>query len=113
MMCAEFLAPTGVVPGWVGAGTAWSGRSAQGADAGEDFVEQFIARWQAQDERPSVADQTARDAEQPVPQGGDHGLTVADAVPGQGAVGRGGGGELVQPAGQGDTEQRAPKSRPG
>ena len=44
----------------------------------------------------------------PVPQGGDHGFAGADAVAGEGAVGSGGGGELVQPAGDGGGEQGAP-----
>ena len=43
-------------------------------------------------------------ADQPVPQGRDHGLAVPDAVPDQAAVGGGGGGELVQPAGEADAE---------
>jgi len=47
-----------------------------------------------------------------VPRGGDHGLTVSHAVPSQSTVGCGNGGELVQPAGQGDTEQRTPHPRP-
>ncbi len=34
---------------------------------------------QAQDQYPGVADQAGGDADQPVPQGGDHGLAVADA----------------------------------
>ena len=59
-----------------------------------------------------MTDQPGGDADQPVPQGGDHGLAVADTVPEQAAVGGGGGGELVQPAGEAGGEQRAPHPRP-
>ena len=52
-------------PGW-----AWSGRCGECADAGEDFVEQLVAGWQAQGERAGVVDQPGRDADQPVPQAG-------------------------------------------
>jgi hypothetical protein len=41
-----------------------------------------------------MADQPGGDADQPVPQGGDHRLAVANAVPGQRAVDR-----EVRPAG--------------
>ena len=104
------IASGGVVPGEFGAGTAWSGLCGQRADAGENFVEQLVARWQAQDERTGVVDQPGRDADQPVPQGGDHGLALAHAVPGQGAAGCGGSGELVQPACPAGGEQGTPTS---
>src|SRR6188472_1858022 len=94
------VASGGVIPCGLGAGTAWSGRCGQGADAGEDLSKQLVARWQAQDASAGVVDQPGGDADQSVPQGGDHGLAIADAVSGQGAVGCGGGGELVQPAGE-------------
>jgi hypothetical protein len=60
---------------------------------------------------PGVTDQSGRDADQPVPQGCDHGLALAHAVPEQSALGCWSGGELMQPAGQGDTEQRTPHPR--
>lgn len=43
-----------------------------------------------------------------MPQGGDHGVAVADAVPEQAAVGGGVGGELMQPAGEAAAWQRDP-----
>ena len=48
----------------------------QGADAGQDLVEQLVSRWWAQGERAGVTDQPRRYADQPVSQGGDHGLTA-------------------------------------
>ena len=71
---------------------AWSGRRGQGADAGEDLVEQLVSGWWAQGERAGVTDQPGRYPDQPVPQGGDHGLAVADTVPDQAAVRAGAGG---------------------
>ena len=90
------VASSGRGSGWVrGQERPGSGRHGQGADAREDFVEQRVTGRQAQGERAGVADQPSRDADQPVPQGGDHGLAVADPVPEQRPVGCGGGGELV------------------
>src|SRR5947209_13217147 len=68
-----------------------------------------MARWKTQMECAGVADEATGHADQPVSQGGDHGLAVADAVSGQPAVGAGGGGEVVQPAGDADCEQSAPE----
>ena len=62
-------------------------------------------------ERAGVTDQPGRDADQPLPQGGDHGLAVADPVPEQRTLGRAAGGELEQPAGEGGGEQRTPHPR--
>ena len=59
-----------------------------------------------------MADQAGRHSDQPVAQGGDHGLAVADAVTKELPVGSGGGGELVGPAGDADREQRTPTSTP-
>jgi len=73
----------------------WSGGGGQGADAGEDLVEQVVFGWQAQDERAGVADKSGWDTDQPVSQGGDHGVAAADAMPGQLTAGPGGRGELV------------------
>jgi hypothetical protein len=70
--------------------------------------EQFLAGRYAQVDAAGVADQPGRDADQPVPQGGDHGLAGPDAVAEQPAVGPGGRGELVQPAGNARGEQRTP-----
>jgi hypothetical protein len=44
----------------------------------------------AQGESPGVADQPGRHPDEAVPQGGDHGLALAEAVTGQRAVGAGG-----------------------
>jgi hypothetical protein len=55
----------------------------QGAQAGENHGEEMVAGWQAQDELAGVVDQPARDAQQAVSQGGDHGFAVADAQAGQ------------------------------
>lgn len=74
---------------------AWSGCCRQGAQSGEDLGEQVVVRWQAQGERFGVVDQAGGDADQAVPQGGDHGLALADAPAQQRALGGGGGGELV------------------
>jgi hypothetical protein len=43
-------------PGW-----AWSGRCGERADAGEDLVEQFVARWHAQDTGGAIALELGRD----------------------------------------------------
>src|SRR6478736_9127388 len=91
-----------------GAESAWSGRRGQGTDAGKDLGEQPVPGWRAQGERAGVTDQSGGDTDQPVPQGGDHGLAIADAVPEQPAVGCGGAGELMQPAGEAGGEQRGP-----
>ena len=53
-----------------------------------------------------MADQAGWHPDQLVSQGGDHGLAVADAVTKELPAGSGGGGELVQPAGDADREQR-------
>src|SRR3954463_2975313 len=93
----------------VGAGAAWSGQVGQGAEAGEDLGEQICAGWEAQGEAAGVADQAGGDGDQPPPQGGDHGLATADTVPDQPPVWLlviGGGGEVVQPSGEGGGEQR-------
>src|SRR6187549_648578 len=86
---------------------AWSGRCGQGADAGQDLVEQVMAGWEAQGERAAVTDQPGRYPDQPVPQGGDHGLAAADAMAEQQGA-RAGRGELVQPAGDACREQCSP-----
>src|SRR3954447_17524996 len=110
------------VPVLVGAGSAWSGRVRQGAEAGEDLREQVVAGWEAQGAAAGVADQAGGDGKQSPPQGGDHGLAAADTVPDQPPVqlpGRltiwlllAGGGEVVQPAGEGGGEQRGPHPGP-
>src|SRR5919107_2787818 len=74
---------------------AWLGRCGEGAEAGEDLGEQVIAGWQPQGEPAGVADQAGGDGDQPSAQGGDHGLSAADAVPDQPPV-AGAGGEVVQ-----------------
>ena len=51
-----------------------------------------------------MADESGGHADQPVPQGGDHGLV--DAVTEQRCAGSGGGGELMWPAGDAWREQR-------
>jgi hypothetical protein len=84
----------------------WSGRGGQGADAGEDFVDQVVSGRRAEDERAGVVDHPGGDADQSVPQGGDHGLAAVDAVPEQSPAESGGGGELVQPTGDAGREQR-------
>ena len=61
----------------------WSGGCGQGADAGEDLLEQVVFGCQVQDERAGVADKSGWDADQPVSQGGDHGVAAADAMAGQ------------------------------
>jgi hypothetical protein len=61
-----------------------------------------------QGEGVGVADQAGGNGDQSPAQGGDHGLTVPDAVPGQGVVGQHGAGELMEPAGEGGGQQRAP-----
>ena len=76
-----------------GLGGRWSGPCREGADAGQDLGEQGLAGWQAQDQRTRVVNEAGGDADQPVPQGRDHGLAVPDTVPDQAAVGGGGGGE--------------------
>jgi hypothetical protein len=55
-----------------------------------------------------VADQPAGDADDPAPQGGDHGFASADAVARQDDLAAGDGGELVQPGGHAGGQQRAP-----
>jgi hypothetical protein len=52
-----------------------------------------------------VVDDAAGDADQSVPQGGDHGFAVADSEPEQWgrsvlSIGVGDGGEVVEPAGE-------------
>src|SRR5512133_788419 len=91
----------------VGAVMAWSGRRGQGADAGEDLVEQVVSRWEAQGELAAVTDQPGRYPDQSVSQGGDHGLAAADTVAEQPGA-RAGRSELVQPAGDAGREQRTP-----
>jgi hypothetical protein len=98
------------------------GQVGQGAEAGEDLREQVVAWWEAQGAAAGVADQAGGDGEQSPPQGGDHGLAAADTVPNQPPVqlpGRlaiwllvVGGGEVVQPAGEGGGEQRGPHPGP-
>src|SRR6185312_1749439 len=78
-----------------------------------------------QDELPGVVDEPAGDAQQAVPQGGDHGFAVADTQPGQRFGGAGvaggvgvfgvavlgggaGGDELVEPAGDAGGNECAP-----
>jgi hypothetical protein len=65
-------------------GPGWGGQHPHGGQhAGEQFVP---AGSGAQDELPGVADQRGGDGDEPVAQGGDHGLTVAGAVPGKQAA---------------------------
>jgi hypothetical protein len=64
---------------------AWSGRLRWRSEPGEDHGEYLVAGWQAQDELTGVMDQPGGDAEQSVPQGGDHGFAVADASPASGS----------------------------
>ena len=71
----------------------------------------MLAWWQAQGQGAGVADEAGGHADQPVAQGGDHGLAVADAVTEHLTGGSGGGGELVQPARDADREQRTPHPR--
>jgi hypothetical protein len=73
----------------------WSGRCRKGGDTGQDLGEQGLAWWQAQDQRSSLVNEAGGDADQAVPQGGDHGLAVADIVPEQATVGCRDCGELV------------------
>ena len=67
-----------------------------------------MAGREPQGQVPGVADQPARDGDQPPPQGGDHGFAAADAVPVNDVLADGAGGELVQPGGHVRGEQRAP-----
>ena len=61
-------------------GSGWGGQHQEGGQrAGEQFVP---AGSGAQDELPGVADQPGGDGDEPVAQGGDYGLAVAGAVPG-------------------------------
>src|SRR6266511_3120452 len=100
------FAGSGGVSGAGGAG--WSGGGGKSPYAGEDLGEEQVAGWWSQGEGVGVADQAGRDTDQSPAQGGDHGLAVADAVPGQGVIGQDGAGELVEPAGHGGGQQRAP-----
>jgi hypothetical protein len=60
-----------------GPGSAWSGHAWEGAEPGQDLGEQVLAGRQAQGEAAGVVDQAARDGDQPLSQGGDHGLAAA------------------------------------
>lgn len=58
-----------------------------------------------------MTDESGWYPDQPVTQSGDHDLAIADAVTGQLPAGSGSRGELVQPAGDADCDQRAPHPR--
>jgi len=60
--------------GWPG----WSGLGGERPEPGQDFGEQAALGGQSQGELAGVADEPASGADQPVPQGGDHCLAVAD-----------------------------------
>src|SRR5256885_1039340 len=94
-----------VGPGWPG----WLGQCGEFPEAGEDFGEQVVAgRW-SQDWLPCLENEAGGDADQPVPQSGDHGFAVAGAPPGE-LAGGGifGGGELMEPGGHGCGQQGTP-----
>lgn len=55
----------------------------------------MVARWWAQGQLTGVAGEAGGEADQSVPEGGDHGFAAADAVSGEVAVFSGSGGELV------------------
>ena len=58
-----------------------SGGDGQVPEPGQDLGKQAAAGWEPQHQVAGVADQPARDGDQPPPQGGDHGLAAAHAVP--------------------------------
>jgi hypothetical protein len=57
-----------------------------------------VPGWQPQHQAAGVADEPARDGDQPPPQGGDHGLAAAHPVPVNDVLAGGEAGELVQQA---------------
>src|ERR1700730_6594937 len=59
----------------------WSGHRGKFPEPGKDFSEQAVAGWGPEGELTGVVDQAAGNADEPVPQGRDHGFAAADTVP--------------------------------
>ena len=98
---------TGACEGVAGGGAGLrrlAGGGWQGPDGGQDAGQQVLAGGQPHEKLPAVADQPGRDSDQDPPQGGDHRLAAAGAVPLEQLAAGDEPRELVQPGGDGRGE---------